>query len=228
MGRHDNADGTAKAGRAKRGPGRPPIEGPTTRQREILDFVCDIVHAGGRPPSIDEIRRHLKFRSTFAVRTHLQALEKKGLLRIARNSHRGISLPDDGKNTRAAPRLVPLLGDAPAGSPTEAIEQTDEHIALDPAMFPQPDIFAIRVRGDSMVDAGIHDRDIALIRPGQEAADGALVLARLNGEVTLKRLLFKEGRPCLHPENATYSDIPVKEGDSLSIIGTVAGIVRAY
>lgn len=212
----------------KRRPGRPPIEGPTARQRQILDFVRETVRAGERPPSIDEIRAYLQFSSTNAVRTHLQALEKKGLLKIARNSHRGIGLPDGDRAARGETRLVPLLGDAPAGSPTEAIEQADEHVALDSAMFPHENVFAIRVRGDSMIDAGIHDHDIALIRPGAEAGDGALVLARVNNEVTIKRLRFKKGKPYLHPENTAYRDIYVKDGDDLSVIGTVAGIVRKY
>lgn len=228
MAKRDKTDKATNVSRAKRGPGRPPIAGPTARQREILEFIREASRSGQRPPSIDEIRRHLKFQSTFAVRTHLLSLEKKGLLRIARNSHRGISLPDGDGAGRSDSRLVPLLGDAPAGSPAEAIERADEHISLDPALFPQSDVFAIRVRGDSMIDAGIHDHDIALIRPGSEAADGALVLARLNGEVTIKRLRFARGRPFLHPENAAYADIPVKDGDDLSIIGTVAGIIRKY
>ena len=228
MGKHDKANGATKVGGSKRGPGRPPIIGPTARQQEILEFIRTASHSGGRPPSIDEIRLYLKFRSTFAVRSHLQALERKGLLRITRNSHRGISLPDSGENARSASRLVPLLGDAPAGNPSEAIEQADEHIALDSALFPQSDIFAIRIRGDSMIDAGIHDHDVALIRPVPEAADGALILARLNNEVTVKRLRFKRGRPYLHPENTAYADMPVKDGDDLSIVGTVAGIIRTY
>lgn len=228
MDRRDRAHDTAGTGRSKRGPGRPPIEGPTARQREILDFIRAASQAGNRPPSIDEIRGHLKFQSTFAVRTHLRSLEGKGLLRIARNSHRGISLADDDAPPRSGSRAVPLLGDAPAGSPAEAIERADDHITLDPDLFPQDGLFAIRVRGDSMIDAGIHDRDVALIHPGSEAADGVLVLARLNGEVTIKRLRFRKGKPFLHPENPAYADIPVKDRDELSIIGTIAGIIRKY
>lgn len=226
MARRDASD--KKPDSQKRRPGRPPIAGPTARQEEILAFIRTVIHSGKRPPSIDEIRRHLRFQSTNAVRSHLQSLERKGLLHIAKNSHRGISLPEDDANARGDSRLAPLLGDAPAGSPTEAIEQAGEHVVLDPSLFPQADIFAIRVRGDSMRDAGIHDRDVALIRPGPEAADGALVLARLNNEVTLKRLCFKNGIPSLHPENPEYADIPVREGDDFSIIGTVAGIIRKY
>lgn len=225
---HDKPKKATPATGEKRRPGRPPIEGPTSRQLEILDFIRSVSQTGRRPPTIDEIRRHLKFQSTFSVRTHLRALEKKGILQIARNSHRGISIPDGDKAVRCESRRVPLLGNAAAGNPIEAIEVADEHVGVDPGMFPENDLFAIRVRGDSMVDAGINDHDVALIRPGSEAADGALVLAMLNGEVTVKRLRIGRGEPYLHPENSKYPDIHVRDGDDFSIIGTVAGIVRKY
>lgn len=228
MANHVKKNEPAGNGRQKRRPGRPPVEGPTDRQREILGFIREALQTNRRPPSIDEIRRHFRFQSTFAVRTHLAALEKKGLLRIARNSHRGLSLPDDTGADGHETRLVPLLGDAPAGNPVEAIEQADEHIALDTALVPNGEIFAIRVRGDSMIGAGIFDHDVALIRPGPEARDGDLVLARLNNEVTVKRLRFRRGKPYLHPENPKYGDIVPGEGDDFSIIGTVSGIFRKY
>ncbi len=220
----------------KRRPGRPPVEGATARQQAVLDFIRETIQANRRPPTVEEIRLHFKFRSPFAVREHILALEKKGLLNIAKRSSRGLSLPD-GAGTDAdadAPALVrgmrrvPLLGVAAAGHPIEAIEQYDENIALDESMFPGSDMFAIRVRGDSMTGAGINDRDIALIQPGSEAKTGDLVLARLNGDVTIKRLRFAKGKPYLHPENAAYSDIVPEDGDEFSIIGTVAGIVRKY
>lgn len=210
-------------------PGRPPIAGPTARQQQILDFIRASIRDGQRPPSIDEIRRHFAFQSGNAVRTHLLSMEKKGLVKIARNSHRGLAIPDgDDNGPRPETRPVPLLGDAPAGAPAEALEQADEHIAVDRSLFPQDGLFAIRVRGDSMIEAGIHNRDVALIQPAADAGDGALVLARLNGEVTIKRLRFKKGKPFLHPENPDYPDMFVKAGDVLSIVGTVAGILRSY
>ena len=228
MPNHAKENESSGNGRQKRRPGRPPVTGPTARQREILDFIREAIRADRRPPSIDEIRQHFRFQSTFAVRTHLAALEKKGLVRIARNSHRGLSLSDDADSAWRESRLVPLLGDAPAGNPIEAIERADEHIALDSALLPEGEIFAIRVRGDSMIGAGIFDYDVALIRPGPEARDGDLVLARLNNEVTVKRLRFRRGMPYLHPENPKYADIIPGEGDDFSIIGTVSGIFRKY
>ena len=220
--------GKANPGEPKRRRGRPPLPGPSARQQEMLDFIRSADRSGGRPPSIEEIRRHFHFSSTNAVRTHLAALEKKGLLKRVPNSHRGISLTSETRDAHGDARFVPLLGDAPAGAPGEAIIQADEHIALDPALFPQTDLFAIRVRGHSMTGAGINDRDLALIRPAAEAHDGDLVLARVNNEVTIKRLRFKRAVPCLHPENPEYPDIIPLENDEFSIIGIVAGIIRKY
>lgn len=215
-------------GKRKRRPGRPSIAGPTARQVEILEFIRAASQAERRPPSIDEIRRHFNFQSTNAVRAHLQSMEKKGLLRIARGSHRGISLPDDSGAREFHSRLVPLLGEAAAGAPIEAIERIDEHVALDGGLFPHPDIFALRVRGDSMIDAGINHQDLALIRPCPDAKDGDLVLARLNGDVTIKRLRLEKGRIALHPENPAYKDIRIGKDDDFSIVGTIAGIIRKY
>lgn len=212
----------------KRRPGRPPAKGPTARQQAVLDFIRDAIQANRRPPTIEEIRRHFQLRSPFAVREHITALEKKGLLRVARRSSRGLSLPEDADTPDRKTRLVPLLGDAAAGGPIEAIEQFDEHIALDEGMFPSPGMFAVRVRGNSMIDAGINDHDVALIQPNQAAEDGALVLARLNNEVTIKRLRLSNGQPYLHPENTRYDDIIPEENDDFSIIGTVVGIIRKY
>ncbi len=212
----------------KRRPGRPPVEGATARQQAILDFIRETIQANRRPPTVEEIRRYFNFRSPFAVREHILALEKKGLLNIAKRSSRGLSLPDDADAPIRPMRRIPLLGDAAAGQPIEAIEQYGEHIALDENMFPDSGMFAIRVCGDSMIDAGINDHDIALIQPGSEAKTNDLVLARLNGDVTIKRLCFAHGKPYLHPENVTYSDIVPEDGDDFSVIGTVAGIIRKY
>jgi repressor LexA len=212
----------------KRRPGRPPVEGPTARQQAVLDFVRDTIQANRRPPTIEEIRRHFKYRSPFVVREHIAALEKKGLLHVAKRSSRGLSLPEDDDTPERKTRLVPVLGDAAAGSPIEAIEQHGEHIALDEGMFPAPGMFAVRVRGDSMIDAGINDHDVALIQPTTEAREDDLILARLHNEVTIKRLRFTKGKPRLHPENARYDDIIPEEGDDFAIIGTVAGIIRKY
>ena len=232
MAKHTDKITASKNSTPKRRLGRPPAEGATARQQAVLDFIRETIRVNRRPPTVEEIRLHFKFRSPFAVREHILALEKKGLLNIAKRSSRGLSLPDDvsaGADASAhRMRRIPLLGEAAAGQPIEAIEQYDEHIALDESMFPGPGMFAIRVRGDSMIDAGINNHDVALIQPNPEARAGALVLARLNGDVTIKRLRFTKGKPYLHPENAKYEDIVPEDSDDFSIIGTVAGIIRKY
>ncbi len=234
MAKHTEKSTAPESSPLKRRTGRPPVEGATARQQAVLDFIRETIQANRRPPTVEEIRLHFNFRSPFAVREHILALEKKGLLNIAKRSSRGLSLPDDVSANAGADasahrmRRIPLLGEAAAGQPIEAIEQYDEHIALDESMFPGPGMFAIRVRGDSMIDAGINNHDVALIQPNPEARAGALVLARLNGDVTIKRLRFTKGKPYLHPENAKYEDIVPEDSDDFSIIGTVAGIIRKY
>lgn len=211
---------------SKRRPGRPPVKGPTARQQEVLDFIRAATLADHRPPSTEEIRRHFQFRSSFAVRTHLMALEKKGLVQITRNIARGITLTDAPDEIPSGVRRVPLLGEAPAGNPIEAIEEAGEHIIVDATMFSRTGLFALRVRGDSMIGAGIHDRDIALIHSGVEAEVGELVLARLNGEVTIKRLCRRRNLLYLHPENPKYPDIFPGDDDDFAVVGTVAGLIR--
>ncbi len=230
MTRHTGKTAAPESPLQKRRPGRPPAEGATARQQAVLDFIRETIQANRRPPTVEEIRLHFKLRSPFAVREHILALEKKGLLNIAKRSSRGLSLPDDADADAPVHgmRRIPLLGEAAAGRPIEAIEQYDEHIALDESMFPGSGMFAIRVRGDSMIDAGINNHDVALIQPNPGANAGDLVLARLNNEVTIKRLRFAKGKPYLHPENAAYTDIVPKDDDEFSIIGTVAGIIRKY
>ncbi len=213
-------------------PGRPPVAGATPRQREVLDFVRTALADTGLTPTVEEIRRHFRFKSTFAVRCHLLALAKKGLVEMAPGIHRGLRIVGEAgkvEDARAAATFsVPLLGDAPAGVPVEAVEVGDERLEVDGSLFKPERLFAIRVRGDSMLGAGINDRDLALIRPAAAAPEGAIVLARLNGETTLKRLGVKQGRPYLLPENPAYRDIVPESGDDFTIVGVLTGIIRKY
>lgn len=121
---------------------------------------------------------------------------------------------------------IPLVGTVPAGTPVDAVENIERNIALDKGLFPYQNLMALRVSGDSMVDAGINDGDIAVVERQCDTRSGDLVVVMLNGEVTLKRLLCKSGKPVLHPENRKYKDIVVGQGDTLEMVGKVRGIVR--
>lgn len=196
---------------------------PTTRQLQILDYLRKAIKDNSRPPTLDEIRKHFGWHSTNAARSHLVLMEKKGLIRLNKNSHRGIVVSE---TETPHSKNVPLLGEAPAGRPVEEIAQTEERLTVDAGMFPQNNLFAIRVRGDSMVGAGINDRDVALIHYGAEARSGAIILARLNSEVTVKRLLSDADSVRLHAENPAYQDITVNAWDDFTIVGPVVGVMR--
>jgi repressor LexA len=126
---------------------------PTPRQREVLDFVRDRLAADGRPPTMREAAAHFGWSSNGAVRCHLAALERKGLLRWDRGDARGVRLAGEFGMERV--RRLPLVGSVPAGMPAEAIPESDETLPIPESMFPAPcDLFALRVFGDSMVGAG--------------------------------------------------------------------------
>ncbi|MFN2352166.1 MAG: transcriptional repressor LexA, partial [Kiritimatiellia bacterium] len=163
----------------------------TQRQRMVLDFIRTELEHQGRPPTLHEIKNRFGWSSTNAVRGHLKLLRAKGALTCDRYRARGIRLPP----IPSAPtlRAVPLLGQVPAGMPLEAVEHHTDTINIDPAMFPGEDLFALRVRGDSMTDAGILEGDTLIVRRQPAADPGAIVVATINGEATVKRLLRRNG-----------------------------------
>jgi len=123
-------------------------------------------------------------------------------------------------------RKVPLVGTVPAGRPVEAVEDAEGMIGVDSGMFPEADMFALRVKGESMTGAGIRDGDVALVRQTPEAADGDIVVAVVDGEATVKRFFGREGRVELRAENPEFGDVVVWPGADFRLAGVVAGIVR--
>ena len=196
----------------------------TDRQQQVLDFVHGYHDRHGVFPSLREIQAHFGFASPFAVTRHLQALERKGVLQRQRGKARAFSAPA-GASRRALVR-VPLYGVIPAGLPAANEAEPDEEVAVDAATFglrPTDRLFALRVRGDSMIGAGILDGDIVFIAPRAPQA-GQIVAALLDGESTLKRFLVEAGRPVLRAENPRYPDLlPAEE---LVIQGVMAGLLR--
>jgi repressor LexA len=196
----------------------------TQRQQEVLAYLTDAIRRGGRPPTLREMAAHFGWRSDNSARQHLRLLRQKGVIEYDEGVSRGIRL---GPTPDAAElRDVPLVGKVAAGVPLEAIENIEGNVGIDPSMFPETDVFALRVNGDSMLEAGIHDGDIALIRKTGEAADGDIVIALLNGEATLKRYLRTTGTVILRAENDAYRDIQVSPRDEFQIVGLAIGIIR--
>ena len=182
----------------------------------IMDYVNQFIQENGYSPSVREIGAAVGLRSTASVSYHLQALQDKGLLQSPGAKGRKRALV-----TGVRPGQIPIVGVVTAGMPILAVENREGTMAWDG----DPNCFALRVRGDSMVGAGILSGDKVVVRPQQTAMSGQIVVARIEDEATVKRLLRKNGEIWLMPENENYPPI---DGTYAEIIGIVRGVVREY
>ena len=196
----------------------------TARQQELLDFMRRQLELTGFSPSSREIQAHFGFQSQTAAMNHLRALERKGV--IDRTPGKARSAVD--RNFRLLPglRAIPILGQIPAGIPSEASEWSGFNLGVDLAAFGVErgaEVFAVRVRGDSMIDAQIADGDTVLLQK-RVPKNGEIVAALIDGESTLKRYLLDHGEPFLKAENPLYPDLlPAAE---LVIQGVMIGLLR--
>lgn len=182
----------------------------------IVDYVNQFIQENGYSPSVREIGAAVGLRSTASVSYHLQALQEKGLLASpgAKGRKRAIV-------TTARPGQIPVIGVVTAGLPILAVENQEGSISWDG----DPSCFALRVRGDSMINAAILDGDLVVVRPQAAADDGQIVVARIGDEATVKRLRRRSGQVWLMPENDSY--VPI-DGSEAEIIGIVKGVIREY
>jgi len=200
----------------------PPL---TDRQKAIYDFLLKTIREKGFAPSIPEIGKQFRIASTNGVSDHLKALEKKGYIR--RVGKRAIEVANAlGKTVLNATREVPLLGRVPAGKPFLSEENTEGFLAI-PVDMGSGKQFALQVKGDSMIGAGIMDGDRVIIKQQGTAENGEIVCAVIDGEATLKRFYKKEGVVMLKAENEKYSPITVSEGE-FRIAGKVIGLLRKF
>jgi repressor LexA len=218
----------------------------TARQREVLACVAGALRTRGMPPTRAEIATALGFRSANAAEDHLRALERKGVLAID-GVHRGLrvlpagwaalgvadaagmaDVAGAGRGGRSDRLRLPLVGRVAAGAPILAVAHVEREIVVDATLFrPRPD-YLLRVRGLSMRDAGILDGDLVAVRRQAEAGDGALVVARIDDEATVKRLERRDGRVRLMPANPDYAPIEIDPHDGpLAIEGIVVGVLRS-
>jgi repressor LexA len=204
----------------------------TARQQAILDFVAARIEGEGLPPTLAEIARAFGFRQTRAAHKHLLALEAKGRLSLLPGKARGIRL--HGRNAYPGNRLkqrsdsleLPVLGRVAAGAPIGADAGVERHLLLDRAMFfPTPD-YLLKVKGDSMVEDGIFDGDLIAVHRTPVAENGQIVVARLDGELTVKRLQRGKDRIALLPRNPDYAPIVVPADADFAIEGLYCGLVR--
>ena len=182
----------------------------------ILDYVNQFVQENGYAPSIREIGAAVGLRSTASVSYHIQALQDKGLLLTPNTKGRKRSVV-----TNARPGQIPVVGVVTAGLPILAVENQEGTMAWDG----ESGCFALRVRGDSMIGAGILPGDKVVVRPQATADDGQIVVARIGDEATVKRLSRRNGQVWLLPENPAYEPI---DGSEAELIGLVKAVVREY
>lgn len=197
----------------------------TRRQQQILDFINERLAVDGMPPTRAEIVSRFGFRSPNAAQCHLKALAERGAIELKSGTARGI-VPVQRSSLGPAQLRIPVIGRVTAGKPILAMENREDDMSVDPATFqPRPD-YILRVKGDSMVDAGIHDGDLLLVHKTPDARSGQVVVARIGEEVTVKRLRRKGRGISLEPANPAYSPIQVKPEDDFAIEGLGVGIIR--
>jgi repressor LexA len=208
----------------------------TERQKAVLDFIVESIHDRGYPPTLREIGNHLGIRSTNGVNDHLRALERKGYLtredmksrtlRPTPQVLRGLSIELPNEDNMID---VPILGRVAAGRPLEAIETADDTVRIDRMLIgTRGEIFGLRVTGDSMIEAGIHDGDYVFVRKQLEAPRGTIVVCMVGEEATCKYYYPEKGHIRLEPANAQMAPILIPRTDwrDTQILGVVVGVYR--
>ena len=193
----------------------------TKRQTEILDLIKSHIEETGFPPTRAEIARTFGFRSPNAAEEHLRALARKGAIEITPGASRGIRIP----GTESAG--LPIVGQVAAGSPILAQEHIENHLSINPELFSPRADFMLRVIGMSMKNIGILDGDLLAVHKTSTAANGQIVVARIDDEVTVKRFEQVRNKVFLHPENEAFQTIEVDLNvDAFAIEGLSVGIIR--
>ena len=194
----------------------------TPKQQKIYDFIRDFSREYGYPPTVREIGEHLGLKSPSTVKFHLDNLRSAGLIQWDGGKTRSITLLE--KEDAPKEDRVPVLGNVAAGSPILAQECIEEYVSFHTGPHPE-DFFALKVRGESMLYAGILPDDLVVVRRQPEAHSGEIVVALFEDEATVKTLSKKNGEVWLLPENPDYDPI---DGTRAQIIGKVVGLIRRY
>jgi repressor LexA len=192
----------------------------TERQREIYDFIREKIESRGYGPTVREIGEAFEIKSPNGVMCHLKALEKKGLIIRQGRAARATRLVDHRRPSAG----LPLLGTVAAGTPVQAVEQQERLDLGD--LFVGPDLYALKVRGQSMIEDHIEDGDYVIIRRQQTAPNGERVVARIADEVTLKRFYQDDDHVRLEPANSRMTPIVVNKEADVEIVGVLVGVLR--
>ncbi|HUG08600.1 MAG TPA: transcriptional repressor LexA [Acidimicrobiia bacterium] len=203
----------------------------TDRQQQVLDYIRDIVADRGYPPSVREIGDAVGLSSPSSVHAQLNSLVAAGMIKKDPSKPRAIVVVDETPEAPAIEdrrlRDVPVLGRIAAGTPILAAEHVDEFMPLPTELVGDGPVFLLEVKGDSMVDAGIHEGDLVAVHKQSDARDGEIVACLIDGEeATVKRLQRKDGQVYLHSENPSYE--PMVFTDGVELIGKVVSVLRRY
>ncbi len=199
----------------------------TERQNKILEYIRHVTRVRSYPPSVREIGEAVGLSSSSTVHNHLNQLERRGLIRRDPSKSRTVQLVQDADldNQRRNAVAVPVLGNVAAGAPILAEQNIEDHLLLSPDLA-QEGNFLLRVRGDSMINAGILDGDLVLVRPQQDAPNGTIVVALVDGgDATVKRFERGNGHVRLIAENPAYEPIVTT---NVSLVGEVRGVIRLF
>ncbi|MDQ2944094.1 MAG: transcriptional repressor LexA [Candidatus Dormibacteraeota bacterium] len=198
----------------------------TDRQNKILDYIRIVTKTRNYPPSVREIGEAVGLSSSSTVHNHLNQLERRGLIKRDPSKSRTVQLVRDQEadKQRRNAVSVPVVGNVAAGAPILAEQNIEDHVLLSPELA-QEGFFLLRVRGESMINAGILDGDLVLVRPQQEAPTGVIVVALVDGEATVKRFERGNGHVRLVPENPAFEPIVTT---NVSLVGVVRGVIRMF
>ncbi|MBJ7602937.1 MAG: transcriptional repressor LexA [Candidatus Dormibacteraeota bacterium] len=201
----------------------PPV---SERQEKILTYIRQVTRTRNYPPSVREIGEAVGLSSSSTVHNHLNQLERRGLIRRDASKSRTVQLvaeaPQEEQRRNAI--ALPIVGNVAAGVPILAEQNIEDHVLLSPGLA-QEGWFALRVRGDSMINAGILPQDLVIVKPQMDAPDGTIIVALVEDEATVKRLDRSRGRVRLLAENDAYA--PIEPGH-VEMVGAVKGVVRTY
>ncbi|MGA7910629.1 MAG: transcriptional repressor LexA [Candidatus Dormiibacterota bacterium] len=198
----------------------------TERQSKILDYIRYVTRVRNYPPSVREIGQAVGLSSSSTVHNHLNQLERRGLIKRDPSKSRTVQLVQDADadQQRRNAISVPVIGNVAAGAPILAEQNIEEHVLLSSDLA-QEGFFLLRVRGDSMINAGIFDNDLVLVRPQHEAPTGSIVVALVDGDATVKRFERGNGHVRLVAENPAYEPIVTT---NVSLVGVVRGVIRLF
>lgn len=203
----------------------------TDRQQQVLDYIRQTVHDRGYPPSVREIGEAVGLNSPSTVHSHLNSLVAAGAIRKDPSRPRALVVVDDlassSTSSERQTRDIPVLGRIAAGTPILAAEHIEDVLPLPTELVGEGPVFLLEVRGDSMIDAGIHEGDLVAVHSQPDAVDGEIVAALIDGEeATVKRLRRRGGKVILESENAAYEPMVFTEG--VELIGKVVSVLRRY